>query len=312
MQLDGRHPMAAFEQLFVSAGVDEDRHPKPGMIVPLFGSNVVRLTGGKGRRIEAPPTLAIKELSFNDVGLASLIFNPGGALKASAVSDSRYFQISSKVLISPDNPATVKAVGQYGSADLNVAVVKQRKVKLSIRPVQVLGPQGGLVFHSQKPFDTKAMVATMNGIWTPQANVSFELVSETPAPITKEEDISKIWPRSDSRRDIVNMTLARDVLNRNKDPNADFTMFLVQFCGWMDGNNFSSAEGVGDDDFPVALISDGRVNVPEMPAHEAGHFIGTKDGKRFPHTSGRFDLMKVGGNVVAKIPFDHVTRFNPP
>jgi hypothetical protein len=52
-----------------------------------------------------------------------------------------------------------------------------------------------------------------------------------------------------------------------------------------------------------------------MPAHEAGHLIGRpfNGGKDFPHSGGKFDLMKDGGSPVAKIPFDQAIKsFNPP
>jgi hypothetical protein len=79
----------------------------------------------------------------------SLLLN---SLKPGGFSDTRHFRIS------PAAPrgslrAQVTAISRRHSkteAVLDVAVLQSRKVKLSIRPVQIRDPQGGVVFHSKK------------------------------------------------------------------------------------------------------------------------------------------------------------------
>ena len=51
--------MAAFKEVAKSAGVDEKRTPNPGMVVPAGGSNIVRLIGGEGLRLEKDPPPAL-------------------------------------------------------------------------------------------------------------------------------------------------------------------------------------------------------------------------------------------------------------
>ncbi len=57
--------MAAFKEIVKSAGVDENRTPNPEMIVRMGESNIVRLIGGEGLRLEKapPPALTVQELS---------------------------------------------------------------------------------------------------------------------------------------------------------------------------------------------------------------------------------------------------------
>src|SRR6266436_7080384 len=106
---------AFFQEVFAAAGVDEDANPRPGMIVPVGGSNVVRLAGGTG--LEAPRSLRVEEVPWNQGAILtalSLPFYLAGSLKHGALLGARYFQISSTTLIGPV-PAQVKAVGASSS-----------------------------------------------------------------------------------------------------------------------------------------------------------------------------------------------------
>jgi hypothetical protein len=319
-----------FQEVFTSAGVDETASP-PGMTVPLGPGNfnIVRLTGGTGLHLEHPKTVIHEELSgsvlltWASMSLRSWGF--GVDFPFTLQPDTRYFKISSTL---PQRRVDVTAVGRRGvEARLQVAVLPPRKVDLSIRPVQVrAGPQSdGLVFHSKKPFDVNAMVDHMNLIWR-QANVVFNLVSSTPAPIIDEAKISKAYGFYSNKPlpEMVVINRVRDILNDLKDPKAELTLFLVQQCGHLDlggsGQNITSDEGVSDHEFPVGLISDGRTNIHELLAHEAGHLIGRRfnSGKNFPDLdaslpANKYKLMKDGGDVVAKIPLDDAVKyFNQP
>jgi len=316
----------------MAAGVDEDARPRPGMIVPVGGSNVVRLAGGTGLRLQAPRPLKIEEVPWNQGAILtalSLTLDLIGTLKSGALPDARYFQISCPTPIGPV-PAQVKAVGGNSSKPepvLDVAVLRRRKVKLSIRPVQVRGPQGGLVFHSKQPFDFKAMVEQMNFIWTPQANVVFELVSSDPVQIVDEAEIAKILDLKETKEaplpSMVVIQRFKDVFNRLKDKSADLTMFLVESVGDLNDPRFLYAHatpvlGITDPALGISLIGDKRTSVRELMAHEAGHFIGSSNGPNgklmiFGHRGGPRDLMQDGGSTVARIPFhDVIDFFNRP
>jgi hypothetical protein len=323
---------AFFQEVFAAAGIDEDAKPRPGMIVPVGGSNVVRLAGGPGLRLEGPPSLKIEEVPWNQGAILtalSLPFYLAGSLKPGALLGAQYFQISSTTPIGPV-PAQVKAVGASSSKPapaLDVAVLRRRKVKLSIRPVQVRGPQGGLVFHSKKPFDTKAMVEQMNFIWTPQANVAFELVSSDPVQIVDEAEIAKILDLKTTKEaplpSMVVLQRFKDLFSRFKDKSAGLTMFLVESAGDLNDPRFlyshaKQVMGITDPALGISLISDDRASHRELMAHEAGHFLGSfagRDGKLviFPDRGGTRDLMQNGGSETAKIPFhDVIDFFNRP
>lgn len=321
---------AAFQEVFSVSGVDESATPFAGMIVPLGGSNIARLADGKGVRLQAPRTLKIEEIPPMVIALLSALpFNLVSAPKSGAPGDARFFRISGSVPVGP-KPAQVKAVRAGRSrpdAVLDVAVLKQRKVKLSIRPVQVRGPQGGLVYHSKKPIDVNAMLEQMNAIWTPQANVAFELVSSDPAPIIDEAEIAKILNLTLKKEaplpSMVVLQRFSDVFKRLKDKNADLTMFLVEAAGDLRDprvlySHATQVNGITDVELGISLISDARASQHEVMAHEAGHFIGSRSGRDgklvvFGHRGGSRDLMQEGGSDTARIPFhDVIDYFNRP
>jgi hypothetical protein len=321
---------ASFEEVFAADGIDEDAQPFPGMILPVGGAKIARLARGKRLRLQAPPALKIEELSpLLPAILAGIPMIAMDSLIHDALGDDRYFRISGNAPIGPRR-VQVKAVAPGSSkpqAVLDVAVLRKRKVKLSIRPVQVLDPQGGLVFHSKKPFDIKEMVEQMNAIWTPQANVALELVSSNPVQIIDEVEIAKILQLKASKGaslpSMVVLQRFADLFSTFKDKGADLTMFLVQSVGDLGNPDalYSHATVVAGATIPergISLISDDRTTLRELLAHEAGHFIGSHAGPNgklihFGHRGGKRDLMQEGGSAVARIPFNDVIRFfNPP
>jgi hypothetical protein len=321
--------MAMFQEVFSSAGVDESVTP-PGMIVPVDPAgkgdnfNIVRLTstaGGKdftNLRLEAKPDilkiepisgsvlLTLASMAAITFGLAAN-FGVGANLPLTPRPDTRYFKISSK---QPFRNVRVQALSSRGvEANLQVAVLKPRVVKLAIRPVMVLGPDGTPVFHSTKPFDANAMVDQMNAIWTPQANVVFKLVSSAPAKLFDER--LKLTEK-DRLKASVNITIFADLLVENKDKNADLTMFLVQWCA-ENLRNPDYPHGVTNPALGISLIGDWRTQEPNMPAHEAGHFLGFKNHTEDYKDRNPNDLVLMhGGAPSPKINFnDAIKLFNP-
>lgn len=318
---------AVFLEVVAAAGVDEGATPAPGMIVPVGGSNIARLAGGKGLRLQAPRTLKIEELS--PAAFLAALLSPVNLQSQAKPGDARYLRISGSTPIGP-KPAQVQAIRAgkpKPEAVLDVAVLKRRKVKVSIRPVQVRAPEGGFVFHSKKPFDTSAMVEQMNSIWTPQANVAFELVSSDPAQIVDEAEIAKILDLKMSKEaslpSMVVLQRFTEVFKRFKDKSADLTMFLVENVGDLNDPRFlyshaKQVHGITDAALGISLIGDARTSQRELLAHEAGHFIGSRSGADgnlmvFGHRGGTRDLMQDGGSDTARIPFhDVIDYFNRP
>jgi hypothetical protein len=271
--------------------------------------NLVRLTDGQGLSVRPLPGAQFKAEEIKGV----LNFFAWSQMLQGLPPSDRVFMISGIV---PSTTGVLQAMDdqrRIALDTLQVAVLKPRTVKLSIRPIQVRSPQGALVNHSKEPVDANAMVDQMNAIWTPQANVVFTLVSSTPAQLTDEARIAKILRLSAPTAplpQIVNKTLFNDLLTENKDKNADLTMFLVERASIGPQTNAQIVNGATL--HGTSLISDSRAKEPLLMAHEAGHFLGNDSGHTDePDPDGtvkdkRKQLMVTGGATLgySLVPFD--------
>jgi hypothetical protein len=297
---------AKFLEAFANHGVDETATP-PGMIVPLKGSNMVALTGGDGLR----PVLdaKIKHIKMTEVDQAkfnSLMADAEPAARP-LPADARIFQI--------DGTLPGKTDVKAGHATLTVRVLKQRPVKIAVRPVQVRDKSGNVVFHAQRKFDIPKLVEAMNQIWTVQANVVFELVSADPILVADEVAVAKALDLKAERAplpEVVNMVDFVEMFDGLKDQNAEMTFFL--FGKVVDRPRGAKGQGVPVDGAtirsisPIAFISDLRTD--STMAHEAGHLLGYSGHVDPPNAR---QLMNEGGPGVGlgKIPFnDVVQKFN--
>ena len=302
---------AAFKEVLANAGVDEDRKPYPGMIIPAApGTNLVRLDGGTGYKVHWPASLSYAELTPKD---ALSEVKTAAAKLGSAVpilpADSRVFRVWARAAPRNQTVTATKRHAKTPEANLEVSVVHARPISLAIRPVQIPDPADPkkVTSHSHLPTDPKtlnAAVAFMNSIWTPQANVVFNLVSTAPY-LPSGADIAKAFglkATSGSLADSVDFPKFGDLFDQNKDK-ADYAMFLV----YKATDTGSPTDAVTMRDLPVSLISDSRKSLPDIFAHEAGHLLGFRghSGK------GPKELMNEGGSIVDKISYgDVISIFN--
>jgi hypothetical protein len=328
---------AWFRERQPNSGVDEKAQGGAAMIVPVHGSNVVQLEWGAGLKV-APDSdlIRVQEVDSNgfvrklsDFGAvehgyyyrgsrgAGIDIGAWESFPGGRTSHIRYFNIYGAT---KPTDVQVTAKDKDGTqTHIRVVALDQRIVKLAIRPVVVDDGSGKLIPHSRRPFDTAAMVKGMNSIWTPQANVVFDLVSSEPAPITDQSEIAKMLDLKTTNKaplpDIVSIQKFAPIFMRLKSslksPQANFTMFLVKQA--QDGTSLPN--GVTDAEKGFALIGDSRLEHYTM-AHEAGHFLGSIKGPRgdlvtFRHKAppgGLMSLVSYG----YKIPFDYVIDyFNP-
>lgn len=299
---------AKFLEAFANHGVDETVTP-PGMIVPLHGSNMVALTGGDGLH----PVLDAKIKHIKIIEVNQAIFNVFSLMSDAEPAvvplpaDARIFQIDGHL---PGNTDVIA-----GHARLTVRILKQRLVKIAIKPVQVRDKNGSVVLHAQRKFDIPKLVEAMNQIWTVQANVVFKLVSADPILVADEVAIAKamdLKAESAPLPEVVNMVDFVKMFDGFKDQNAEMTFFL--FGKVVDRPR--GAKGQGDpvdgatirSTSPIAFISDLRTN--STMAHEAGHLLGYSGHVDPPNAR---QLMNEGGPGVGlgKILFnDVVQKFN--
>lgn len=315
----------SFRAPFQSAGVDADRKPA-GMIVPRRpgGSNFACLAAGSGLTLSASRGLEIKE--FKDLRppltlIAGVILALEGKTPTLDFLIARTFQVTANHAaprtggkITAVNPRTKRV-----EATLEVAVLNERRIKLAVRPVLIPDPGTGAPrLHSKKPFDIATLVAQMNSIWSPQANVVFTLVSSAPVLIDDGAAIAKslgLLAASATLPAIVDIQKFESLLDANKDKSADLTMFLVEQAADTDpaATRPHVVAGATNAALGISLIGDDRTLQPELMAHEAGHFIGDsgyRTGSGHP-TSDPKALMRTGGSPFAKISFDEATlHFN--
>jgi hypothetical protein len=304
---------AAFREVFPYAGVDEHTPAgNVGIVVPLKGANVVLLADGPDLKVEAIPKLAVQVDEIRDPQYYTALANaqnPGKGIDIAYTmamlkrGTYRIFKITGNSVPGLD-AAWVKALNPRTSrveATLKVLVLRQLTVKIAIRPVQVLDGQKNVVSFTDAPFDPQVLLQQMNSIWTPQANVVFQLGRTDPALI------DGLSPKADGA-DITSPALSES-FQCMKDAGAALTAFLVRRA--YDGRDWVLGVTKAKDGF--ALIGDNRS--PNTLAHEAGHFLGSlSESGRYSHEYGHqgtdAELLMRDGGAGRKIPFGLVPDFN--
>ena len=196
---------------------------------------------------------------------------------------------------------------------LRAVVLKQRSLKLSIRPVQVLDAKKNWVYHCERNYDAKALTGRVNAIWTPQANIVFSLTSFDPALLEDKEALAKaLGTKSDSP--LVPAVIEYDdflgIFQKLKDKDkskADFTIFMVHRFTHGGDAVFGTTHLKGG----FALVSDdGRNEDGTTMAHEIGHYFGTLGkGSYYGENNTSQDLLMSQGTDGTKIPFDDVISY---
>jgi len=327
--------MAHFEEILRCAGVDEAVDPQT-MVVPFpGGTNVVALDGDPFRQLHVVPEphapIDVTELDRSSTTIETLrrkrreiydqLARPDADPQEAYAKrpdmtffgEKRYFEIRGLSLVGMPG-ARVKVLRDRPGgrkeewALLQVVVVDRKTVKLAIRHVQVRDAAGNFVLHSKKPCDPDVECAYMNGVWTPQTNIAFDLVSSSPAQIddrqpSVKEQLAQAAQIQDPAKaqfpDVVNPKKLRDLFIGLKDGKADLTLFMVKAVG--DLKNTVDGRTIPEDGF--SLISDSRGHT--TMAHEAGHFLAGPDGfdgKAHTSETGSPEMLMRNGGAGWKIP----------
>jgi hypothetical protein len=300
-----------FVELFPNAGFTRVTPTGgPGIVVPYKGSSLVLLDGGKDLKLgtKVQPMVEVKEIKdqqshhavvnarfpceTTDKALDLALLKTGGL---------RLFKITGNALVGIG--AKIEAVNprmRKVEAALKVIVLRQKLVKIAIRYVQVRNDQGELVNLSTNRVDAEKLRDEMNAIWTPQANVVFELSLTDPVTI----DLLKPGQPADITEEKLKAAFVA-----KKDPAAALTFFMVKRAVNQDSKDL----GVVNSEAGISLISDDRSS--STMAHEAGHFLGSlsESGKfsmKYGHQGTAADLLMRAGGAGSKIPYELVTNFN--
>ena len=268
-----------FIEVLPNYGVDDNVGPFPEMIVPLRGTNHIFLIDGEGLdlKAEVPNMLEITEVKN---------FVRQDLLKP------RMFRLKGKALPGKGGLLVLARRGDMVIARLRVFVLENRIVRLAVRPLQTA--RG--VFHAKVIPEIAAFVDQMNEIWTPQANVLIDLLSDTPALINNdpEENARTMGAfladgfTPDAAQGVVKESIGMlsystvksfgpvflSFLESDPTKNVEFTLFVVQSISTYLGT-FTS--GATDPSYKFALVrgdADSRVW-----AHELGHLLTKAHGE---------------------------------
>jgi hypothetical protein len=311
---------AAFREVWSYRGVDEDGKGGTAMIVPLGGSNFVQLVGGAGLKpvpnnkaitvSERDPNVLLTKLTEESkskvAATASLAAGKMLGIAQVVSNKAKLFEISGNARIGLGGRVEVTDPTTKSNVALKVVILEAKPVKIAIRQVRAGGTAEKPVFHSKLPYDPKALVAEINALWTPQANVVFELVPSeaaeideaevakllglqaSTAPLPRNVDMAKLWPL------FAKLHVAK----------AQMTMFLVERAS----DDTDKVLGAAKPQAKVALVGDDRSE--RTMAHEAGHILGSGSGPTgwydYGHQGKNPKLLMREGGAAWKIPFDDV------
>lgn len=234
----------------------------------------------------------------------------------------RYFRVHGRAKVKAVITAEpVPVAGRHAAligAKLEVLCLDRMAIKVAICNVKARDAQGDLKYHA-KPCDPMTEVDNMNAIWTPQANIAFELVSsaeveidheypETQAQLTKAFGFKEPGHARFIAGGVVSAAKLRELFATKRVKGAHMTFFLVhQVLGKGEGQ----ATGTMNSELGMAFIA--GTHFPTTFAHEAGHYLGRdlENGQWAGHEhlaeSETRMLMKDGGSSWA-IPFSMVKR----
>lgn len=303
---------AEFREVFANCGFDPQTPTGgAGIVIPQNGVNFFIFDGGRDLKV-APAMnamLRVDEIKDDRQRHQSIMNSPypgKAADKAPALTmlksgTSRLFKITANTHLGLGvKIEAVDPIKKRAEAALKVIILKEKRVKVAIRPVRVRDEKGTLVNSSTNPVDAKVLLDEMNAIWAPQANVVFELSKTDPVVIDQL--------KAGQPADITDEALKADFIAK-KDTDAVLTFFMVKRAV----NKESKDLGVVNSEAGISLISDDRSD--STMAHEAGHFLGSlsESGKfsmRYGHQGTDENLLMRAGGAGRKIPYGIVTDFN--
>lgn len=330
---------AQFLEIRRCAGVDQAATPA-GMVVPFGGSNhVVLETNGMAMKVRSKHrSIVVEEFDGKDIArqlkdLNNQLYQEGvdplvkEAFLPTALHlyKPRYFRVHGKGIVgSPGAVVRADPVPVPGrrapsiGASLEVLCLDKMPIKVAIRNVRARDSQGNIGYHARLPCDPKAEVANMNAVWTPQANINFELVSSSDLLIDHNDRETREQLRiAYGMKDVSSATFGSqstiradkigELFARHRVQGAHMTFFLVHNIITSSG----VAAGTMDSQLGIGLIS--GTHFATTFAHEAGHYLGRRmvNGQwaGHEHLDGKDlrMLMKAGGSSWA-VPFSMVKR----
>ena len=309
-----------FGEMRKSSGLEVDHKPFPAMIVPFRSSITIKVFGADGLSwFDDRGLLDIKELPRDVVIMRDVATNgtaiPPVLIATQILGNPKFLRIIGKGLGDKAGTTMRVAKSRKSKAEglLQAVVLKQRSLKLSIRPVQVRDVKKNWVYHCERNYDAKALLGRINAVWTPQANIVFALTSFNPARLEDEKALAEALGTKSENPLVPPIIEYNDFLGifqkfrDNEKPKPDFTIFIVhRFThGGLEGSGTTHLKG------GFALVSDDVSDENDTTmAHEIGHYFGTLGkGSLYGDNNTSKDLLMSQGTDGTKIPFDDVIKY---
>src|SRR5262245_19701997 len=294
---------AMFRELAANSGVDENLPTGgQGIVIPSGRSTLVILQDGRGLDVRSTVPSKVHVYEFKKrqerTDAAKNAANPSEAMRRFDDDFWRMFRIKADVPVGLDKvKVEAKNTKATAEATLKVLVVDNKTVKVAIRPVQVR--DGKEFVRLGKAADPKKLLAEMNAIWNPQANVYFELGR------TDVATIEGLSPQTDT----IEMQKLPNGFLKERDSGSALTFFLVPKV--TNGKTHDKGATIAKE--RLALIGDSRSD--STMAHEAGHFLGALSEKgnyssECGHPEQNKDMLMHEYHVGTKIPYSAVPNFN--
>ncbi|MEJ1934235.1 hypothetical protein WDZ92_28905, partial [Nostoc sp. NIES-2111] len=290
----------------------DDGGEKPGMIVPVGGTNLVAVDLQPGEQVKAsrPHDITLHAVGEKDrakggatrewiFGLRDFAAYRDAPVAVSPAPKGTIFRVGVKKKIGIEQSIAVHAKDGSVVEKFPVVGLEKKTVTISIRPVMVKAPGGKGYRDHGKPNPVVADILTqMNVVWHPQANVVFALNSKTPLELDALPDTVNIDDKD-----------MKALFKAAKDLRSKYTFFLVKQVSSGGGDDNGAAEV----EIGIALLADRRRAT--TAAHEAGHLMGSTSGPTgrmdYGHPTTAEDRLMRSGGSAWKVTFDEaITFFN--
>jgi hypothetical protein len=240
---------------------DASGNPIPWLVVPTGGNNTAKA--------DIEPDAAATHVTFSSLAPGTATVAP-----AQAAADNQVLTVTGVAKGTTD----IEAKFDNTSSDkLKVAVKDKKTVRVSFHFVADTKTSGNGIDHKTSRRGTQAeedafadaMIARMNAIWTPQANVVFEkkLVRDVQVPTNLGDKVETTG---------TGLSAEFTAVTALGDAGADWNIFLVWSLS-VTGVNATEVDGAtvtGGRD--TLYEDDGGTDVGESLAHEAGHKFGIR------------------------------------
>jgi hypothetical protein len=303
--------MTRFEEVFANHGVDSNKLSNEWMIVPLHGTNLVRLSDGLGYSVAELPEHGAKLKEVTEIP-PKAVWGTGITGKFIAnvlLPGTRYFRVGGRA----GGLTTLQAKKGKLTVSLRVSVHPRRSFKLAFFFLQDKDAAGQVKARTVSTLsDADTWTRRLNEVFGSQANIWFENAKSEFLPLENlsvavgsDQDVEKMAKNRVSGTNTINIFLAGSkIVSQEHDYPLGFYNRPTKIVVVQD-------QSVGDPWEPH------RDPMLKTIAHEIGHFMDSRlglpgdshdDYQKSGYTS---DILNTLNGLDIKIPHQRVLNWNP-